>query len=134
MKENLSERVLNSRIGKQFQYVLSGIVYSSVSTDEELEFSSHKHIMQFFADTFHAEYDCTYTRKIYPNVQDRIASYLQGLPSCISIAFSYSDIIETGKSWGYCKSPKGEREFCDRWFKVLAFRIIQLCKRLDVEL
>ena len=111
--------------GKQFAYVLDSINVTD-GDGNTIENASDKDRVQFFFDTFDEEYNYPYNRKIYPSLQDRITQYLKGLPSCINIAFSYYDIAEIGKMWGYCQTERKEYEFKINWFNRIAFRLIQL--------
>lgn len=122
MKKNIRDYKIN---GKQFAYVLDAIDVTDYEGNE-IENVSDKEKVKFFFDTFEKEYNCEYYRKIYPNLQQRISQYIQGLPNCINIAFYNYDIINIGKSWGYCQTERKENEFVNNWFSVIAFRLLQL--------
>ena len=112
---------LNKRFGVQFNYLLE-----SINTDEIGENATDKEKINFVFETFNNEYNDAYYKRRYPNECERLANYLRGLPSCIHIAFSDYDIIQIGKSWGYCKTPKQEANFVNNWWSVMAFRLIQM--------
>ena len=110
--------------GVQYAYVLDCI------QSDEVEPTTDKERIEYFFRMFSMEGDCEHKRRMYPNEQERIAQYLRSLPSCCSIAFANHDIIEVGKSWGYAlDSERKENEFCERWFSVIAFRLIQIRDR-----
>ena len=111
---------LNKRFGVQFNYLLDSI------NTEIGENVTDKEKINFVFDTFNNEYNDAYNKRRYPNECERLANYLRGLPSCIHIAFSDYDIIQIGKSWGYCKTPKQEANFVNNWWSVMAFRLIQM--------
>ena len=112
---------LNKRFGVQFGYLLD-----SINTDEIGENATDKEKINFVFDTFNNEYNDAYYKRRYPNECERLANYLRCLPSCCSIAFCDYDIIQIGKSWGYCKTPKQEANFVNNWWPVMAFRLIQM--------
>lgn len=112
---------LNKRFGVQFGYLLD-----SINTDEIGENATDKEKINFVFDTFNDEYGDAYYKRTYPSEQERLANYLRGLPSCCSIAFCDYDIIQIGKSWGYCKTPKQEANFVNNWWSVMALRLIQM--------
>lgn len=110
------------QLQQQFQYILDRISSDDILLTNDFD------KMQYFFKCFDTEYNHEYNRKRWPNLQDRIREYISGLPSCFSIDFSYCDIIEVGKSWGYCTTPKKEDTFCRDWFNTIAFRLAQLSK------
>ena len=78
---NISDRAKNGRNGIQLVYVLDCIRNSSRATDEGKEFANDSEVLKFFFDIFDEEFNGSYNKKYYPNLQDRISHYLQGLPS-----------------------------------------------------
>lgn len=123
MKKNVRDY---KNVGVQYAYVLDAID----ATDFGRELTTDEERIEFFWEQFD-NWDCEYERRYHPNLQERVAWWLQGLPSGIHIAFSNYDIIQTGKSWGYCQTEKKEDEFVDRWFSVIALRYIQLRDKLS---
>lgn len=117
---------LNKRYGVQFGYLLD-----SVDTDVIGENATDKEKINFVFETSESEYGYPYNKRIYPSECERLANYLRGLPSCISIAFADYDIIQTGKSCGYCKTPKQEANFVNNWWDVVAYRLIQMRELLN---
>lgn len=121
MKKNIR---LYKRNGNQFAYVLDAICVCD-QNGNELQ-ATDKERVKYFFDSFDQEYNYPYNRKMYPNIQERIAQYLRCLPSCIGIGFENDKIAEIGKSWGYCQTERKESDFIDNWFNTIAFRLIQL--------
>ena len=117
---------LNKRFGVQFGYLLD-----CVDTEIIGENTTEKEKINFVFDTFNDEYGNAYNKRRYPSEQERLANYLRGLPSCIHIAFSDYDIIQIGKSWGYCKTPKQEADFVNNWWSRCAYRLIQMRDKLN---
>lgn len=126
---NISERVKNGRNGQQFVYVLECIDNSSAAYDAGKEFNSDLERISFVLDKFKS-FDYPANKKRIPNLQERIADRLQGLPSVIVVEFMNYKIIEIGKSWGYCQTERKENEFVDNWFKVIALRLLQIAHKV----
>lgn len=117
MKKDLRDYKVN---GVQYAYVLDCI------HSDDVELSTDKDRIEYFFRQFSIEGDMDYKRRMYPNEQERIAQYLRGLPSCCSIAYANYDIVQIGKSWGYIlDTERKENEFCERWFNVMALRLMQ---------
>lgn len=119
MKKNIRDY---KKVGVQYTYVLDAICFEG--TDEEK--------VSYFFDSFNAERNSAYDKRCYPNLTNRISNYIQGLPTCIGVAFSDYDIIQIGKSWGYCKTDKQAAKFVDNWFNTIALRLIQLKKYYNI--
>lgn len=122
MKKNVREY---KNVGVQFAYVLDCIY-----NDENLEMSD-KEAINYFFECFDKEYNDSYYKRLYPNLQERVKEYIKGLPSCIGLPYSNYKIEEIGKSWGYCKTEKQRVNFVGNWFNVIAWRLIQLKDKLN---
>lgn len=122
MKKNIRNYKVN---GKQFSYVLDSINVRDYNGNEITNVSDKERVKYFF-NCFNDEYNTPYLRKVYPNLQDRISQYLQGLPSCINVAYMNYDIVQIGKSWGYCNTECKEYQFIENWFRCIAMRLLQL--------
>lgn len=119
MRKNIRDYKVN---GKQFAYILDTINVTDYDGNE-IE-ATDKERVKYFFEEFESEFNKY--NKSRASLQDKISDYIQGLPSCISIAFENYKIAEIGKSWGYCKTESKEAEFINNWFSVIAFRLIQL--------
>ena len=117
---------LDKRFGVQFGYLLD-----CVDTDYIGENATDKEKIDFVFDTFNNEYDATYYKLRYPSECERLANYLRCLPSCIHIAFADYDIIQIGKSWGYCKTQRQEADFVNNWWNRCAYILIQIRNKLN---
>lgn len=122
MKKNVREC---KKVGVQFAYILDCIY------NDEKGNMSDKEAINYFFEAFNKEYNDSYNKRLYPNLQERISQYIQGLPTCISIAFTDYDIINIGKTWGYCKTEKQRIDFQNNWFSIIAWRLIQLEEKLS---
>ena len=117
---------LNKRYGVQFGYL-----FDCIDTEQIGENATDKEKINFVFKTFEDEYGNPYNKRIYPNECERLAQYLRGLPSCVNVAFADYDIIQIGKSWGFCKTSKAEDKFVENCFDVCAFRLIQMRDMLN---
>lgn len=115
-------------VGIQYAYILD-----SIEQETSVVLTGKEKVVYFF-NCFDKEYNYDYNKCSYPNLQERITSYLRGLPSCIGIAFIDYNIAEIGKLWGYCKTDKQAAKFVDNWFDTIAFRLIQLAKYYDINI
>lgn len=122
MKKNVREY---KNLGVQFAYVLDCIY------NDEKDNMCDKEAINYFFECFNKEYNNNYNKRLYPNLQERISQYIQGLPTCIGIAFTDYDIEQVGKTWGYCQTEKQKENFINNWFSVIAFRLIQLKEKLN---
>lgn len=114
------------KVGVQFAYILDCI------HSDEVKLTTDKERIEYFFRMFSMEGDCDYKRRVYPNEQERIAQYLQGLPSCCGVAYTYHDITALGESWGYdLDTERKANEFCERWWSVIALRLMQIRDRIQ---
>ena len=130
----LSEKVINGKYGKQFAYVINGIENCSRVIDSGIEFETHLDMIRFFFECFNEEFNYIQNRKRYPNLTDRIANYLQGLPSCFNIDYWNDEIAKIGKDWGYCQTEKKTEKFVENWWCMIAYRIIQIANKVGYNL
>ena len=128
-KFNLSERVKNGKQGKQFAYVLECINNSSSAYDQGIEFENDLQRISFVLDSF-KKFDYPDNKKRIPNLCDRIADWLQGLPGQIAIDYENYKIISLGQSWGYCQNEKKTDDFIDNWFSMVAYRLLQIAEKV----
>lgn len=116
MARNFENLRNDKRNGAQFAYVLDSI-------DHE---GSDREKVAYFFECFTQEFDFDYNRRRYPNTAERIGEYLQGLPSCCSVAFSDWDIEQQGKKWGFCGGAKKSARFVANWWRILGARLVTL--------
>jgi hypothetical protein len=102
--------------GVQIRYVL-----------DHLEGENDASKINKFWQTYYDEWYCHNHTLLYPNEQDRVAEYLRALPSGVNFAWTNHEILQQLASWGYDTSDEKKAErMLDRWWNVLAFRLIQL--------
>lgn len=91
------------------------------NNDESLETAKEK--MQFFVERHETGFNCTYYKRLYPNLRDRIAEYLSGISAHCLFAFSIYDIDILCEKWGINSNE---------YWTVLAENIIVLCNENNV--
>ena len=69
-------------------------------------------------------------KKFKGNRQSVIADYLQGLP--LTIPFSYYEILELKKNWGYDKTS--DEKFISNYWSSMAMLILQVFKKYQLEI
>lgn len=77
--------------------------------------------------SFDSEFNYHQNKIRYPNNQERIAAWLQGLPSQCTVPFYNSDILEQAKKARHLKidaTEKAEQVYLDNWFNVMANKLI----------
>lgn len=122
MKKNVRDY---KNVGVQFAYVLDCIY------NDEKDNMSDKEAINYFFACLDKEYNDSYYKRLCPNLQERVKEYIRGLPSCFGVDYCDYNIINIGKSWGYCKTEKQQRVFLSNWFSVIAWRLIQLKDKLN---
>ncbi len=129
MKKNVRDYKIN---GSQYAYILDAITPDNYGLDGNNMSDREKVI--FLLDVFSTEYNSPYEKRRCPSVINRFESWIRGLPSAFNIAFTNYAIIETGKSWGYCKTEKQADRFVENWFHAIAVKVFSLAGRLGIEI
>lgn len=98
---------------------------------EEKEDATSSEKIKFFFDCYDREFNHEYNKKRYPNEQERLKNYLQGLPSCINIPFYNWDILELYKELNGIKtlSSKKEESVLKYYWDKIAFTLLQLKRK-----
>lgn len=93
-----------------------------VKTDTPLE------KINFVFECFINEYECKYNTKRLPNIQDRLADYLRGLPTCISLPYTHFDILQLAKELQEAEEFSEQRQdrICSSFFNFIAYHLIKL--------
>lgn len=125
MKKNPREF---KKSGVQFAYILDCVHSDEINVEALNDDEKIKYVL----DTFDNEYNYPYNKRTYPCLYERFSQWLRGLPTALSIAFAYYQIIEIGKSWGYCETEKKAEKFCDEWFYQISAKFFQLARILGV--
>lgn len=86
---------------------------------------------KIIASRFESEHNYGANIRRYPNLQERIADWLAGLP--LNIDHYYSDILRIHSDWAGCNfTDKQAEKLQDEWFNFLAMKLIQLWRRHNI--
>lgn len=116
MARNFENLRNDKQNGAQYAYILDSINHEGNDREK----------IAYFFECFAEEFNHGYNRRRYPNISERIGQYLQGLPSCCSVAFTYYDIEQIGRAWGFCGDERKTANFINKWFVVLGARLATL--------
>ena len=116
------------RGGAMFAYILDSVYDDEFNTDSMTD----KERIEYLLDTFFDEKYKFDRRNM--RVQDLLREWLQGLPSVISVAFSYYDIAITGKQLGYCQDARSEARFINSWWDMLSCNILRLARIYEIDM
>ncbi len=106
------------------KFILSAID----GTDYGIETETKEQKLAFLFGCFDSEFNYLNNIKRYPNLQDRLAEWLQGLPSSISLPFYYNDILDLSKNLLEVDelSKAKENSICKKHWSFMAYHIIKL--------
>lgn len=114
---------------KMYAYILECI------NSEDIEFRDDKDKLAFLSVQFDIEYNHDYNKKRYPNLQNRLVNWFTGLPSCFKVDFENYRILELAKEWGSLANDatdKQENRVLENWFNLVAFKVLQLAKKHNI--
>lgn len=118
-------------VQKQIKLELYKIVNDSIDTEAytDQQFDSVAEKCKYVLSCFEGEY---YDRR-ESNYTKRVAGWLQGLPSIMTVPFYNNEIIEIGYKLDLIKKGKrqtttenNEQKFLDQWFELMAHKLIQM--------
>jgi hypothetical protein len=119
----------NSKVkAKINQYILNAIDGEGYEREPQTE----QQKLLFLATTFKSEYCYPQNFVIHHTVQNILAEWISGLPSCFNIDFSYADILKAAKSFGNLPetmTEKQEDKIIANWFNFIASHTLQLMNR-----
>ena len=101
----------------------------------ELEGSAGEKL-QSVLTAFDSEYNYRNNKIIYPNFRNRFSGYLQGLPSSMSVAYTYCDILDFARQIGSLKenaTEEQEDKILSNWWIWITNEFFKLCKKENVE-
>jgi hypothetical protein len=105
-------------------YILDSI--DSEGYDIKTETPTEK--LDFLFDCFEVEFNYKNNQLRYPNLQDRFANWLQGLPSAIDLPYQYNKILELSKNLLEVDNlgEELENKIIDNYWSFMAYHIIKL--------
>ncbi len=102
-------------------------------TEDGKDLATEKERIQNVASAFIEEFNYENNRRRYPNRQNRVAEWLKGVPSSLTVEIWNSGIIELGCRFGYkLETEKKQDAFLDKWFRLVAFKLLQIANRNGV--
>lgn len=108
------------------EYVVNAIDCSGDTTQK----------LNYFFKNFKAEYDYEANRKRYGSLTNMVREYLLGLPSTISVEFTYFEIEKLLKEWGYIHDRTTEKQYeieLDNYWKYLAVGLCVMGRRAGIK-
>ncbi|UUV43263.1 hypothetical protein RCCWILLIS_91 [Rhodobacter phage RcCWillis] len=79
-------------------------------------------------ERFNSEYNYPDNRKRIPNLQERVADWLAGIP--LNIAVYSADIMQLAESWAETRyTDKQAERIIDNWFNFMAFQILKFWEK-----
>ena len=120
--------MLRTNSKKYLNNIETFILSAIDGTDYDTVTETKKQKLTFLFDCFDSEFNYSNNVKRYPNLQDRFAQWLQGLPSSISLPFYYNDILELSKNLLEVDelSKAKENTICKNYWSFMAYHIIKM--------
>ena len=120
--------MLKTNSKKYLNNIQSYILDSIDSEGYDIKTEKPTEKLQFLFDCFEVEFNYKNNKLRYPNLQDRFANWLQGLPSAISIPHQYNKILELSKNLLEVDtlSEKLEDQIIKNYWSFMAYHIIKL--------
>lgn len=84
--------------------------------------------LDFLFDCFEVEFNYKNNKLRYPNLQDRFANWLQGLPSVINLPYQEYEILQLSKIFFevYTLTEKQKETIINNYWSFMAYHIIKL--------
>ena len=123
--------MLRTNSKKYLNNIQNYILDSIDGTEYDIKTETEK--LEFLFDCFEVEFNYKNNKLRYPNLQDRFANWLQGLPSAISIPHQYNKILELSKNLLEVDNlgEELENKIIDNYWSFMAFHIIKLKNKKD---
>ena len=123
--------MLRTNSKKYLNNIQNYILDSIDGTEYDIKTETEK--LEFLFDCFEVEFNYKNNKLRYPNLQDRFANWLQGLPSAINIPHQYNKILELSKNLLEVDNlgEELENKIIDNYWSFMAFHIIKLKNKKD---
>ncbi len=123
--------MLKTNSKKYLNNIQNYILDSIDGTEYDIKTETPTEKLQFLFDCFEVEFNYKNNQLRYPNLQDRFANWLQGLPSAINIPHQYNKILELSKKLLEVENlgEELENKIIDNYWSFMAFHIIKLKNR-----
>ncbi|HXS59730.1 MAG TPA: hypothetical protein VN703_02840 [Candidatus Sulfopaludibacter sp.] len=103
--------------------------------DIENELKTPNEVAKYSYERFNGEYNHDYNKKRLPNLQNRVADYLQGLP--FQLEFENYRIIELAKKWEQLPKNADDRQedkILNNYWNFMAFQILKFWKANSMDI
>ena len=116
---------------KNFDLALKSIVLYSIDTESYTDqtFNTNAEKALFVLERFDNEFNFAQNIQRYPSMVQRVAEWLEGLPTVCTVPFTNYDIICHGERIGQL-DPKAietkKDKYVDQWFLVMAWKLIKM--------
>ncbi len=123
--------MLKTNSKKYLNNIQNYILDSIDGTEYDIKTETPTEKLDFLFDCFEVEFNYKNNQLRYPNLQDRFANWLQGLPSAINIPHQYNKILELSKNLLEVENlgEELENEIIKNYWSFMAFHIIKLKNR-----
>ncbi len=123
--------MLKTNSKKYLNNIQNYILDSIDGTEYDIKTETPTEKLDFLFDCFEVEFNYKNNQLRYPNLQDRFANWLQGLPSAINIPHQYNKILELSKNLLEVEnlSEKQENEIIKNYWSFMAHHIIKIKNR-----
>jgi hypothetical protein len=114
---------------KKYLNNIQAYLLSSIDgTEYGIKTDTPKEKLQFLFDCFEVEFNYKNNQLRYPNLQDRFANWLQGLPSAIDLPYQNYKILQLSKILleVYTLTEKQEETIINNYWSFMAYHIIKL--------
>lgn len=115
-------------------YIINSIEFVDDTDNNNLPL---KEKLILLLEQFNSEFNCIQKKKRCPNIINRFADYLQGLPNNINIDFYDFDIINLAKQW-HIITELSEKSYIDKirnnWFNFYSLHFFKLCKKEKIDI
>lgn len=117
----------SSELDKKVKLYIYHSIDNSGYSDQPLNTVGDR--VRFLHDTFKSEYQWEIDRI---GELEALKEWLQGLPSCLNIEFTYYEILKLAVKWGSIPenaTEKQENKILDNWYNFIANKIMQLFRK-----
>tara|TARA_R100001443_G_scaffold18806_6_gene30031 strand:+ start:5089 stop:5460 length:372 start_codon:yes stop_codon:yes gene_type:complete len=120
--------MLKSNSNKYLNNIQSYILDSINSEGYDIKTETPTEKIQFLFDCFEVEFNYKNNQLRYPNLQDRFANWLQGLPPAIDLPYQNYKILQLSKILleVYTLTEKQEETIIKNYWSFMAYHIIKL--------
>lgn len=120
--------MLKTNSKKYLNNIQSYILDSIDSEGYDIKTETPTEKLQFLFDCFEVEFNYKNNQLRYPNLQDRFANWLQGLPSVINLPYQEYEILQLSKILFevYTLTEKQKETIINNYWSFMAFQIIKL--------